>query len=74
MRQLWKKKSISIIAIIVSAFVFAQQQSDSIKIKESVIKENPTDSLKVPLNQVGLSQVQSIYSGGISTMSNTSLH
>lgn len=74
MKQLWKKKSISIIAIIVSAFVFAQQQSDSIKIKESVIKENPTDSLKVPLNQVGLSQVQSIYSGGISTMSNTSLH
>ena len=60
MRQLWKKKSISIIAIIVSAFVFAQQQSDSIKIKESVIKENPTDSLKVPLNQVGLSQVQAL--------------
>lgn len=74
MKHYWYKKSISIVAIIISGFVFAQQQSDSIKIKESVIKENPTDSLKVPLNQVGLSQVQSIYSGGISTMSNTSLH
>ena len=50
MKHYWYKKSISIVAIIVSAFVFAQQQSDSIKIKESVIKENPIDSLKVPLN------------------------
>ena len=74
MEQLWKKKSVTFLAIIFSGFVFAQQQSDSIKIKESVIKETPTDSLKAPLHQVGLSQVQSIYSGGISTMSNTSLH
>ena len=63
MKHYWYKKSTSIVAIIFSGFIFAQNHSDSIKIKESVIKENPTYSLKVPLNQVGLSQVQSIYSG-----------
>lgn len=74
MKQLWKNKSIYILAIIFSGFTFAQNQSDSITINKSIIKKTLSDSLKIPLNQIGLSQVQSIYSGDISTMSNTSLH
>lgn len=74
MKHYWHKKSIAILAITFSSLVFAQQQSDSTKVQESITTQNKSNSIKNPLNQVGLSQVQSIYSGGISTMSNTSLH
>ena len=74
MKHYWHKKSIAILAITFSSLVFAQQQSDSTKVQESITTQNKSNSIKNPLNQVGLSQIQSIYSGGISTMSNTSLH
>lgn len=74
MKHYWHKKSIAILAITFSSLVFAQQQSDSTKVQESITTQNKSDTIKNPLNQVGLSQIQSIYSGGISTMSNTSLH